>query len=443
MSKSFDKNALVKQSINQSLLQSVRLVGEYRGKQALFRQQSAQVLEALRANAIIQSTESSNRIEGVVAPPERIRALVARRTRPANRSEQEIAGYREVLNTVHTHPGDIRLTPNVVLQLHRDLFQFVPGGGGRWKSSNNDITETRADGRTVGRFRPVPAHLTAEAMARLHREFKATVDAGAVEPLLLIPAYVLDFLCIHPFADGNGRMARLLSLLLLYQAGYEVGRYISLESTIEGTREGYYDALYSFVTALACGPALAGPLVEYLRGRDAREGLPGARTSRRGDDGEAWGETGHDSRRGEPLAERVPVRRSGARAPGGQSANDCAGLASARRRARRPVPGEGAGCDVGEGRGSTCGPLTRPRRETSTGLRIAWEVSAPWRELRSRVFQPVQSISRFQPDLRGITGREHLQPLDRPHVDVTLLERSRQSSEAVRRELARGRRRGA
>ena len=130
-----------------------------------------------------------------------------------------------------------------MLQLHRDLFQFAPGGGGHWKSTDNDIMERRPDGTSVVRFKPVPAHLTADAMERLHTEFSATLDAGTVEPLLLIPAYVLDFLCIHPFADGNGRMARLLSLLLLYQAGYEVGRYISLETAIENTKEGYYDAL--------------------------------------------------------------------------------------------------------------------------------------------------------------------------------------------------------
>ena len=130
-----------------------------------------------------------------------------------------------------------------MLQLHRDLFQFAPGGGGHWKSTDNDIMERRPDGASVVRFEPVPAHLTADAMDRLHTEFSATLDAGTVEPLLLIPAYVLDFLCIHPFADGNGRMARLLSLLLLHQAGYEVGRYISLETAIENTKEGYYDAL--------------------------------------------------------------------------------------------------------------------------------------------------------------------------------------------------------
>ena len=203
MPKSFENGVLARQALNQGLLQSVRLVGEYRGKEALFKQQSPQVLQALRESALIQSTESSNRIEGVVAPRQRIRDLVAKRTQPANRSEQEIAGYREVLNTIHTNFADMPLTSNLVLQLHRDLFQFVPGGGGRWKSTDNDITETRPDGTTVVRFTPLAAHLTPDAMARL------------------------------------------LSLLLLYQAGYEVGRYISLEGVIERTKEGYYDSLHA------------------------------------------------------------------------------------------------------------------------------------------------------------------------------------------------------
>ena len=245
MPKSFENSVRACQALNQGLLQSVRLVGEYRGKEALFKQQSPQVLQALRDSALIQSTESSNRIEGVVAPPQRIRDLVAKRTQPANRSEQEIAGYREVLSIIHTNFANMPLTSNLVLQLHRDLFQFVPGGGGRWKSTGNDITERRPDGTTVVRFKPLAAHLTPEAMARLHNAYRAKLDEQTVEPLLLISAYVLDFLCIHPFADGNGRMARLLSLLLLYQAGYEVGRYISLEGVIEATKEGYYDSLYT------------------------------------------------------------------------------------------------------------------------------------------------------------------------------------------------------
>ncbi len=245
MAKSFKNSVLDRQHLSQSLLQSVRLVGEYRGKEALFKQQSPQVLQALRESAVIQSTESSNRIEGVVAPPQRIRDLVAKRTEPANRSEQEIAGYRDVLNTIHTNFADMPLTSNLVLQLHRDLFQFVPGGGGRWKATDNDITETRPDGTKVVRFKPLAAHLTSDAMTRLHDAYREKLDAGTVEPLLLLSAYVFDFLSIHPFADGNGRMARLLSLLLLYQAGYEVGRYISLESVIEQTKESYYDSLHT------------------------------------------------------------------------------------------------------------------------------------------------------------------------------------------------------
>lgn len=263
---SLESSVLNRQRIDHGLVQSVRLIGEFRGKQALFKQQSPQVLEALRSTAIIQSTESSNRIEGVVAPLNRIRELVAHRTTPANRSEQEIAGYRDVLNTIHTHPEDIRLTPDVVLQLHRDLFQFVPGGGGRWKSADNDIVEHRPDGTIAVRFKPVPAHLVVDAMGRLHAEFTALGDAGTVEPLLLIPAYVLDFLCIHPFTDGNGRIARLLSLLLLYQAGYEVGRYISLETAIEGTKEGYYDALQASSQGWHEGQHSLVPWWEYFVG---------------------------------------------------------------------------------------------------------------------------------------------------------------------------------
>ena len=233
------------QAVSLRLVQSVRQVGEYRGKEALFRQQSPQVLQSLRENAVIHSTESSNRIEGVVAPHDRVRALVAGRLEPANRSEQEIAGYREVLTSIHRHHADMSLSANLVLQMHRDLFQFTPAGGGRWKIAQNDITEVRTDGRRIVRFRPVAPHLTADAMVQLHDRYRELQDAGEVDPLLLIPAYVLDFLCIHPFADGNGRMARLLSLLLLYQAGYEVGRYISLETAIENTRDGYYDALHA------------------------------------------------------------------------------------------------------------------------------------------------------------------------------------------------------
>lgn len=241
---SFAPGFIERQPISLELLRTVRLLGEYKGKQDLFREQSPQVLETLRQTALIQSTESSNRIEGVTAPLERIRELVEKKTAPRDRSEQEIAGYRDVLDTIHANHAGMEFTPNLVLQLHRDLFRFTPSTGGTWKQTDNDITETLPDGTVRLHFKPVPAHLTPEAMRLLHERLDELWATGEGEPLLLIPAYVLDFLCIHPFRDGNGRMARLLTQLLLYKAGYEVGRYISLEMIVERTREGYYDALH-------------------------------------------------------------------------------------------------------------------------------------------------------------------------------------------------------
>lgn len=242
--KSFEPGFLESQPIPLRLLGTIRLIGEFKGKEELFKQQTPQALETLRQVAVIQSTESSNRIEGIVAPPNRIRQLVQQKTTPRNRSEQEIAGYRDVLNTIHANYPNIPFTPNMVLQLHRDLYQFLPLEGGAWKPADNEIIELAADGSRVVRFTPTPAHLTPEAMARLHKRFNELWEQGEIDPLLLIPSYILDFLCIHPFPDGNGRMARLLALLLLYKAGYEVGRYISLERVIEQQRESYYETLY-------------------------------------------------------------------------------------------------------------------------------------------------------------------------------------------------------
>ena len=242
---SFSESFIEEQPINQGLLQTIRLLGEYKGKQELFKEQSPQVIKTLRQAAIIQSTESSNRIEGITVPLERIKKLVSDKTTPRDRSEQEIAGYREVLSTIHSSYAHIPFTPNIVLQLHRDLYQFSVNTGGRWKTIDNEITATYPDGTKVVRFRPTPAYATPASMEHLHTQFNRLWESGTIEPLLLIPTYILDFLCIHPFLDGNGRMARLLTLLLLYKAGYEVGRFISLERLVEGTKESYYDTLYS------------------------------------------------------------------------------------------------------------------------------------------------------------------------------------------------------
>lgn len=241
---SFESDFIGRQPINQGLLQSIRLIGEYKGKQELFKEQSPQILETLLQTSIIQSTESSNRIEGVTALPDRMKDLLEEKTAPGDRSEQEIAGYRDVLNTIHGNYAHIPSSPNVVLQFHRDLYKFTPEAGGTWKSVDNDITEVLDDGTRVRRFEPVPAYATPDAMERLHERFNVLWESGKVEPLLLVASYVLDFLCIHPFRDGNGRMARLLTLLLLYKAGYEVGRFISLERIVEDSKDSYYDTLH-------------------------------------------------------------------------------------------------------------------------------------------------------------------------------------------------------
>lgn len=243
--RSFEQGFIERQGASMGLIQTIRLLGEAKGKQALYYEQFPQAIDTLRQSAVSQSTESSNRIEGIQAPADRIRGLVNLKIEPQNRSEQEIAGYRDVLNTIHRHHRDISLTPSIVRQLHRDLYKFTPVPGGDWKPKDNDITERYPDGTEVVRFKTVPAHMVPEAMEILHREFNRLLDSGEVEPLLLVPAYILDFLSIHPFWDGNGRLSRLLATLLLYQAGYEVGRYISLEKKIEETKESYYGSLHA------------------------------------------------------------------------------------------------------------------------------------------------------------------------------------------------------
>jgi Fic family protein len=262
--KSFAPTFLQRFIIPQRLITTIRQLGEFKGKQELYKQQAPEMLENLRQVAMIQSTESSNRLEGIVADEKRIRALVAETTTPANRSEAEIAGYRDVLNTIHHSYGHIPFSDNVVLQLHRDFMKYSGKEGGRWKSTANEITETLPDGSKRVRFVPVAPHQTAEFMRLLHERYNELAREQEWDPLLLIPFYVLDFLCIHPFLDGNGRMARLLTVLLLYQNGYEVGRYISLERIVEQSKESYYDTLYVSSQEWHDGTHDILPWTEYL-----------------------------------------------------------------------------------------------------------------------------------------------------------------------------------
>lgn len=252
--------------VDQITLQSAVTLGVFRGRQALHAQQTPQILESLRQTAIIQSTESSNRIEGIEAPHERIQELVQQKTTPKNRPEQEIAGYRDVLQTIHASYEAIPFSANVVLQFHRQMYALTPIPGGIWKPVDNKIVEKHSDGSEVIRFEPVPAWQTDTAMRQLHEKFNAQWNAGNVDKLILIAAYVLDFLCIHPFRDGNGRMSRLLTLLLLYKADYNVGRFISLEKTIENTKETYYETLRASSQGWHGGNHDLTPWLHYLLG---------------------------------------------------------------------------------------------------------------------------------------------------------------------------------
>jgi Fic family protein len=240
---SFSEDFLSKLRFEQSDIAAVQALGAYRGKQDLFRQQTPETLEALRETARIESTESSNRIEGIEAPRLQLEKIVLQGAKPRNRLEQEIAGYRDALALIHDSASAMLLTTNLILQLHQTIFRYLPGDAGQWKSTNNEIVERLDDGTRRLRFRPVPAKATPQAMGDLVAGWQQALLAPASDALVLTPLLVLDFLCIHPFRDGNGRVGRLLTLLALYQAGYEVGRYISLERIIEESKDTYYEAL--------------------------------------------------------------------------------------------------------------------------------------------------------------------------------------------------------
>lgn len=219
-------------------------IHEYKGEQALFIEAKADVLSGLMEIAKIQSTEASNKIEGIYTSDARLKALVKDKTRPKSRDEEEIAGYRDVLNTIHESYEHIPPKPSIILQLHRDLYKFEGYDvGGKYKTGDNIIEEEDEQGNKFVRFRPVPAWETASLIEELCKAFDAAMSAGQADPLVLIPMFILDFLCIHPFNDGNGRMSRLLTLLLLYRAGYIVGKYISIEKLIETSKDSYYECL--------------------------------------------------------------------------------------------------------------------------------------------------------------------------------------------------------
>lgn len=222
----------------------VAQIHEYKGKQTLFLKQKPATLEKLVEIAKIQSTESSNKIEGIVTTAVRIKQLCDQKTTPRNRDEEEISGYRDALSLIHESYEYIPIKSSYILQLHKVLYRYSQRGiGGRFKNTQNYITEIKESGEQIVRFMPLDPFETPTAIEKMCESFNRETDACEVDPLILIPAFIVDFLCVHPFNDGNGRMSRLLTTLLLYRAGYVVGKYVSLESKIEKTKESYYKAL--------------------------------------------------------------------------------------------------------------------------------------------------------------------------------------------------------
>lgn len=242
--RTFNYDNLRKVTWDSEILGLVAQIHEYKGRQELFIRQKPAVLDRLVEIAKIQSTEASNKIEGIVTTSTRIKQLCDDKTTPRNRDEEEIMGYRDVLNTIHESYEYIPLKSSYILQLHRDLYKYSEKSiGGRFKSTQNYIAETRSDGTQLVRFMPMEPHETPEAVDAICESFNRAVDSCVIDPLVLIPIFINDFLCIHPFNDGNGRMSRLLTTLLLYRCGYVVGKYISIESKIERTKQNYYDVL--------------------------------------------------------------------------------------------------------------------------------------------------------------------------------------------------------
>lgn len=218
-------------------------VMESKGKQELFERQRPEVLRTLRELALIQSAESSNRIEGVTVDAKRLLPLVRGKVKPMDRPEEEIVGYRKALDLIHGRYAEMEISPDTLKKLHLLAQGGFSGDAGKFKAKDSDIIELFPDGRRVVRFKTVSAKNTPKAVEQLCMAYSDVVAQGSFPPLLCAASFVFDFLCIHPFRDGNGRVSRLVTLLLLYQQGYNVGRYISLERIIEESKESYYDAL--------------------------------------------------------------------------------------------------------------------------------------------------------------------------------------------------------
>ena len=265
--RAFNYSKYREQKWDSEVLGLVAAIYKEAGKQELYLKQRPEELEKLVEIAKIQSTESSNAIEGIVTTDTRIRQLVAEKTAPRNRSEQEIAGYRDALSVIHESFDAIPVTRNYILQLHKILYSHTNNPlAGQTKNVQNYISATYPDGHAEILFTPLPPFETPDALDRICKEYDRVIGDLELEPLIAIPVFIHDFLCIHPFNDGNGRMSRLLTTLLLYRSGFQVGRYVSLEAKIAKDKDLYYEALGASQHGWHTGDDDAVPFIKYLLG---------------------------------------------------------------------------------------------------------------------------------------------------------------------------------
>ena len=263
----FHYAAIREQKWDSEILGLIAAIYKEAGKQEMYLKQRPEELEKLVEIAKVQSTEASNAIEGIVTTSTRIRQLVEEKTAPRNRDEQEIAGYRDALNIIHENFDAIPITRNYILQLHKVLYSHMNNPmAGQTKSVQNYISATDPDGHTETLFTPLAPFETPEALDRICDEYNRVIGNMEAEPLIVIPIFIHDFLCIHPFNDGNGRMSRLLTTLLLYRNGFYVGKYISLEAKIAKNKDLYYAALRQAQEGWYEGTEDAVPFIKYLLG---------------------------------------------------------------------------------------------------------------------------------------------------------------------------------
>lgn len=263
--RAFDYSILKNQTWDNEILGLVAQIHEYKGRQELYLKQKPAELDKLVEIAKIQSTEASSEIEGIRTTNTRLKQLVANKTTPRNRDEEEIMGYRDVLNSIHENYEYIPIRPNYILQLHRDLFRYSEKGiGGQFKNTQNYISATDTKGHAFILSTPLPPYETPAAVEAICESYNHVIDTKEVDALILIPVFIHDFLCIHPFNDGNGRMSRLLTTLLLYRCGYVIGKYISLESKIAKNKNLYYDALEACQRGWYENQEDPTPFIKYL-----------------------------------------------------------------------------------------------------------------------------------------------------------------------------------